>query len=171
MLHVVFCTIYNNKNVTKTGNMPTFKTKVDMNLTYQRQMLQWAHLLRSLWMLDARQIDAMTTTIMAALLIGEEKKKKKTWDSKTPAAPSMREWWSWCRISVKHKHVWLLFSQASYFSLGLPLLCFSSTLPFLSLTTNTSVTATFNFHYTHVQRLTQPTQRGNHEFSCGCTQV
>lgn len=57
--------------------MPTFKTKVDMNLTYQRQMLQWAHLLRSLWMLDARQIDAMTTTIMAALLIEEEKKKKK----------------------------------------------------------------------------------------------
>lgn len=39
-------------------------------------------------------------------------------------------------------------SRASYFSPCPPFFCSSSTLPFLSLTTDTSSTATFNFHYT-----------------------
>lgn len=122
-----------------------------MGLIYQRQMFQWAHLLRSLWLLEQRA--ALTTTVTAALLIWIET----TGDSKTPAAPSMRERWPWCRISVKRYHLWLLFSHRPViFPSVFPS---SSILLFLSLTTNTSVTATFNFHYTHVQRLTQPTRR------------
>lgn len=64
-------------------------------------------------------------------------------------------------------------SQARYFSLGLPLLCFSSILLFFPLATNTSVTATFNFHYTCAKAYTAYTRQagkqcGNNEAGRGC---
>lgn len=74
-------------------------------------------------------------------------------------APSMREFRAWCRISIKRHHVWLVPSHRPViFPPWPPFFWFSSTLPFLSLTTSTSPTATFNFHYAHVQRLMQPTR-------------